>query len=236
MSPCGNGAPLIVAPPHIPEGEGFIYAYGDDILKTRVSFARRLIETHKEAGALVAGVQAVPWEEVSRYGVVGGYQMKDVIEKPSREEAKSNLAMFGRFLLSTEVIQILSEIPLGKSNELLADRRGARIHTPRRPRQCPTSDRRRMADHRRPDQLPEDHDRIGRTIKIPLEREMRRIDAPFNDCRLIRFDVAVRTRFRPSELWVAFNRLDYSHDQPVTCRIAGCYKPAVRRAACASAR
>ena len=58
-----------------------------------------------------------------RYGVVefkdgGGREMRDVVEKPAREEAKSNLAMFGRFLLSTDVIQILSEIPLGKSNEL----------------------------------------------------------------------------------------------------------------------
>src|SRR5262249_1410014 len=65
----------------------------------------------------------------------GGYEMKDMIEKPPREEAKSNLAVFGRFLLSTEVIQILSEIPLGKSNELwLTDavreyiRRGGRVH------------------------------------------------------------------------------------------------------------
>ncbi|HEX5081958.1 MAG TPA: sugar phosphate nucleotidyltransferase [Blastocatellia bacterium] len=138
--PYGNGTPLLVARPHIPQGEGFIYAYGDDILKTKVSFAKRLVETHQATGALVAGVQEVPWEDVSRYGVVeleegGGYGMKDVIEKPSREEAKSNLAMFGRFLLSTEVIQILSEIPLGKSNELwLTDsvreyiRRGGRVN------------------------------------------------------------------------------------------------------------
>jgi UTP--glucose-1-phosphate uridylyltransferase len=137
--PYGNGTPLLVARPHIPEGEGFIYAYGDDILKTKVSFARRLVETHHATGALVAGVQEVPWEDVSRYGVVelkegGGYEMRDVVEKPSREEAKSNLAMFGRFLLSTNVIRILSEIPLGKSNELwLTDavrehiRRGGRV-------------------------------------------------------------------------------------------------------------
>jgi UTP--glucose-1-phosphate uridylyltransferase len=137
--PYGNGTPLLVARPHVPDGEGFIYAYGDDILKTRVSFARRLVETHQATGALVAGVQEVPWEDVSRYGVVelkegGGYEMRDVVEKPSREEAKSNLAMFGRFLLSTDVIRILSEIPLGKSNELwLTDavrehiRRGGRV-------------------------------------------------------------------------------------------------------------
>ena len=60
--------------------------------------------------------------------------MRSSVEKPSREEAKSNLAMFGRFLLSTDVIRILSEIPLGKSNELwLTDavrehiRRGGRV-------------------------------------------------------------------------------------------------------------
>jgi UTP--glucose-1-phosphate uridylyltransferase len=138
--PYGNGTPLIVARPHIPEGEGFIYSYGDDILKTRKPFARQLIETHNRAGALVAGVQEVPWEDVVRYGIVEfkegaeDYLMADVVEKPPRQEAKSNLAMFGRFLLSTEVIQILSEIPLGKSNELwLTDavreyiRRGGRV-------------------------------------------------------------------------------------------------------------
>jgi UTP--glucose-1-phosphate uridylyltransferase len=137
--PYGNGTPLMVARPHIPAGEGFIYAYGDDILKTRVSFAKQLVETHNQTNALVVGTQEVAWEDVVRYGIVefkegGGYEMKDVVEKPPREEAKSNLAMFGRFLLSTDVIQILSEIPLGKSNELwLTDavreyvRRGGRV-------------------------------------------------------------------------------------------------------------
>jgi UTP--glucose-1-phosphate uridylyltransferase len=138
--PYGNGTPLRVASRHIPEGEGFIYSYGDDILKTAMPFARQLIDTQNRTDALVAGVQEVPWEDVVRYGVVEFKdgttinEMKDVVEKPSREEAKSNLAMFGRFLLSHDVIQILNEIPLGKSNELwLTDsvreyiRRGGRV-------------------------------------------------------------------------------------------------------------
>src|SRR5215510_1202623 len=121
--PYGNGTPLMVARPHIPAGDGFIYAYGDDILKTRTPFAKQLVDTHQATNALVVGTQEVPWEDVVRYGIVefkdgGGREMRDVVEKPAREEAKSNLAMFGRFLLSTDVIQILSEIPLGKSNEL----------------------------------------------------------------------------------------------------------------------
>lgn len=137
--PYGNGTPLLVARDHIPAGEGFIYSYGDDILKTKKSFAQQLIELHNQTGALVVGVQPVAWEDVVRYGVVEIVEgttnvMKDVVEKPPRAEAKSNLAMFGRFLLSHDVIQILSEIPLGKANELwLTDavreyvRRGGRV-------------------------------------------------------------------------------------------------------------
>jgi UTP--glucose-1-phosphate uridylyltransferase len=137
--PYGNGTPLLVARAHIPAGEGFLYAYGDDILKTRTPFAKQLVDLHNQTGALVVGVQEVAWEDVVRYGVVefkegSDREMKDVVEKPAREEAKSNLAMFGRFLLSTDVIQILGEIPLGKSNELwLTDavreyvRRGGRV-------------------------------------------------------------------------------------------------------------
>lgn len=123
VGPYGNGTPLLVASHYLPEGEGFIYSYGDDILKTARPFAQQLIDLHRETGSLVVGTQAVPWEDVVRYGVVefkegSDREMKDVVEKPSRAEAKSNLVMFGRFLLSGEIVQILREIPLGKSNEL----------------------------------------------------------------------------------------------------------------------
>ena len=122
--PYGNGTPLLVARPHIPEGSGFIYSYGDDIIKSKRPFASQLLEKLKQTGGLVVGTQVVAWEDVSRYGIAeikegsDTNEMSDVVEKPAREDAKSNLAMFGRFLLSTDVIQILSEIPLGKSNEL----------------------------------------------------------------------------------------------------------------------
>lgn len=140
--PYGNGTPLIVARPLIPRDEGFIYAYGDDLIKSSTPFARRLIEKHKQTGALVVGTQEVPCEDVVRYGIAqvregsAGGELDDVVEKPSREEARSNLAMFGRFLLSDAVIQILTEIPRGKGNELwLTDavreylRRGGRVVT-----------------------------------------------------------------------------------------------------------
>lgn len=140
--PYGNGTPLIVARSLIPRDEGFIYAYGDDLIKSAAPFTRRLIEKHQQTGALVVGTQEVPWEDVVRYGIAQikegstGGELEDVVEKPSRKEARSNLAMFGRFLLSESVIQILTEIPRGKAGELwLTDaireylRRGGRVVT-----------------------------------------------------------------------------------------------------------
>jgi UTP--glucose-1-phosphate uridylyltransferase len=138
--PYGNGTPLLVAGPHLSEGEHFIYSYGDDIIKSEEPFTRRLIDRYKQSGFLAVGTQPVPWEDVVRYGIVQlkegttQHEVSDVVEKPSREEARSNLVMFGRFLLSTDILQILREIPLGKSNELwLTDavreyiRRGGRV-------------------------------------------------------------------------------------------------------------
>ena len=138
--PYGNGTPLLVARKHIPEDQGFIYAYGDDIIKANTPFAAKLIETHNQTGALVVGTQEVPWEDVELYGMAqikpdsAIRELEDVVEKPSKEAARSNLAMFGRFLLSHDVIQLLTEIPRGKAGELwLTDavreyiRRGGRV-------------------------------------------------------------------------------------------------------------
>jgi len=122
--PYGNGTPLLVAAPFIPKSEGVIYAYGDDLIKSKMPFARKLIEKHERTGAVVVGTQEVPWKDVVRYGIAQiksgseERELDDVVEKPSREEAQSNLAMFGRFLLSQEVIYILAEIPKGKAGEL----------------------------------------------------------------------------------------------------------------------
>ena len=138
--PYGNGTPLIVARNHIPRDDGFIYAYGDDLIKSETPFTRRLIEKHNATGALVVGTQEVAWEDVVRYGIAQvkpdavENELEDVVEKPSREAARSNLAMFGRFLLSDAVTQILTEIPRGQADELwLTDavreyiRRGGRV-------------------------------------------------------------------------------------------------------------
>ena len=119
---------------------------------------------HQANGAaLVVGTQEVPWEEVMRYGIVqlkagsADLEMEDVVEKPSREEAKSNLSTFGRFLLSPEIIRILKEIPLGKSNELwLTD--AVREYVRRDPRKEQTVD--------------DEQDRLCRRIRLWQSRSV----------------------------------------------------------------
>jgi UTP--glucose-1-phosphate uridylyltransferase len=136
----GNGTPLIVASQHLNPEEPFIYAYGDDLIKSQIPFTKSLIERHVSTGALVLGVQEVPWDEVSLYGIAqlkaesNERELDDIVEKPGRAEARSNLAVFGRFLLSYDVIRVMKETPPGKGGELwLTDalrghlKRGGRI-------------------------------------------------------------------------------------------------------------
>ena len=71
---------------------------------------------------MAIAVQEVPLDQVSRYGIVDidqeTMQLKKIIEKPSIEEAPSQLADFGRMILNQEIVDILKETPLGKGKEL----------------------------------------------------------------------------------------------------------------------
>jgi UTP--glucose-1-phosphate uridylyltransferase len=68
------------------------------------------------------GVQEVPRETVHRYGIVktesDSMAIKDIVEKPSAEEAPSNLADFGRMILNKDIVEVLQNTALGKDNEL----------------------------------------------------------------------------------------------------------------------
>jgi UTP--glucose-1-phosphate uridylyltransferase len=102
--------------------EPFVFVWGDDLVKSRVSFTKQMVDDFEKNGKLMIGVQEVPREEVSKYGIVklkkGTMQIQDIIEKPSVEEAPSNLADFGRMILDRNIINILKKTSLGKNNEL----------------------------------------------------------------------------------------------------------------------
>ncbi|MFA6096732.1 MAG: UTP--glucose-1-phosphate uridylyltransferase [Candidatus Paceibacterota bacterium] len=119
--PYGNGTPVLSAA-SIVEDEPFVYVWGDDLVKSKVSFTKQMIEDYDKSGALMIGVQEVPKDQVDRYGIVklkkGTMQIEDIIEKPSIEQAPSCLADFGRMILDQNVINILRKTALGKGNEL----------------------------------------------------------------------------------------------------------------------
>ena len=120
--PYGNGTPILSASNLIYQDDAFLYIWGDDLVKSKVSFTKQMIDSYLQNGHLMIGVQEVPKDEVSRYGIVklrkGSNEIEDIIEKPSIDEAPSQLADFGRMILNREIIDILREIPLGKNNEL----------------------------------------------------------------------------------------------------------------------
>ena len=119
--PYGNGTPILSAASLLND-EPFVFAWGDDLVLSKKSFTKQLIDNYHEHGAPVIGVQKVPKHLVDRYGIVklkhGTREMEHVVEKPSVEEAPSQLAQFGRMILTPEIVAILKETKLGKGNEL----------------------------------------------------------------------------------------------------------------------
>jgi UTP--glucose-1-phosphate uridylyltransferase len=119
--PYGNGTPVLTAASLLGD-EPFIYAWGDDLVKSKVSFSKQLVDDFAANGLPMIGVQRVPREDVPRYGIVslrhGTREIKDIVEKPSIDEAPSDLADFGRMIFTREVVDILQRTALGKDNEL----------------------------------------------------------------------------------------------------------------------
>lgn len=119
--PYGNGTPALSAASIVGD-EPFVFAFGDDLVKSEVSFTAQLVAEYERYGCPVIGVQRVPKEAVERYGIVrlkhGTNEIEDIVEKPSVAEAPSQLAQFGRMILTREIVAILRDTPLGKGGEL----------------------------------------------------------------------------------------------------------------------
>jgi UTP--glucose-1-phosphate uridylyltransferase len=119
--PYGNGTPVLSAASLLGD-EPFIYAWGDDLVKASVSFSKQLVDDFDAHGFPVIGVQQVPLEDVSRYGIVklrtGTREIEEIVEKPAVAEAPSQLADFGRMVLTADIVNVLKRTALGKGNEL----------------------------------------------------------------------------------------------------------------------
>ncbi len=123
--PYGNGSPLLTAKHLIQKGEAFVYMYGDDLVKAKVPATRQLIRAYnKIKPSAVLAVQEIPWAETIRYGTIKYKkgtkinQIVELLEKLPPNKAPSNMASYGRYILTDKVIKVLENTPLGKGNEL----------------------------------------------------------------------------------------------------------------------
>lgn len=105
--------------------EPFAVMLGDDVVDSNVPCLKQLIDCFNEYKTSILGVQEVPANDVSKYGIVKGmhiedrvYKVKDLIEKPKVEEAPSNVAILGRYIITPQIFKILDETKPGKSGEI----------------------------------------------------------------------------------------------------------------------
>ncbi|MDU2639192.1 MAG: UTP--glucose-1-phosphate uridylyltransferase GalU [Finegoldia magna] len=109
-------------------GEPFAILLGDDIIyntSDELPCIKQMADIYEKEETPVLGVQEVSWEDVDKYGIVNGVKTSDritevesLVEKPSREEATTNLAILGRYIVTPDIFPILHETKPGKNNEI----------------------------------------------------------------------------------------------------------------------
>lgn len=121
--PRGLGHAVMCGAPFTAD-EAFYVLLGDMLVPNK-SVLPRLREVHERTGASVIAVMPVPDEMVSRYGVIEGHEVENgawrvtgLVEKPPANEAPSNLAIFGRYLLTPKVMELLPDIRPGRGEEI----------------------------------------------------------------------------------------------------------------------
>lgn len=126
--PLGLGHAILCAQQFIGD-EPFAVLLGDDIVVSDQPAIRQMMDLYEECETEVVGVQPVAPEDVSKYGILslrpeapqnaGGVSwVQDLVEKPSVEEAPSNLAVIGRYILKPSIFPILERLAPGKGGEI----------------------------------------------------------------------------------------------------------------------
>jgi UTP--glucose-1-phosphate uridylyltransferase len=105
--------------------EPFAVLLGDDIVHADKPCLKQLIEAYEEYRTTILGVQQVMDHEVDKYGIIDGrhiedhvYKVKGLVEKPIPQEAPSNIAVLGRYIITPAIFDILKNTPPGKGGEI----------------------------------------------------------------------------------------------------------------------
>ena len=117
--PLGLGHAVLVTRELVGD-EPFAVILGDDVIDADPPAIKQLIDVFDRLGGPVLAVERVPREDISSYGVIaiepnaslgdGIYQVRDLVEKPPKEEAPSDLAIIGRYVLTPDIFPALAKI------------------------------------------------------------------------------------------------------------------------------
>ena len=123
--PLGLGHAVLCAKAFVGD-EPFVVMLGDDIMQDTVPLTKQLINDYEKTNASTLAVMKVPHEETSKYGIInpisqvepGLYDVKNFVEKPNPDDAPSDLAIIGRYLLRPEIFEILENQKPGAGGEI----------------------------------------------------------------------------------------------------------------------
>jgi UTP--glucose-1-phosphate uridylyltransferase len=123
--PLGLGHAVLMAAEHVGD-DSFAVLLGDDIIDPATPFLERMIETHERTGRPVIALMEVGPEAASLYGIANvqltdrddEFLVTDMVEKPPADEAPSNLAIIGRYVLPGRVFAVLRDTPPGRGGEI----------------------------------------------------------------------------------------------------------------------
>lgn len=115
----------ILAAQHFIGDEPFAVLLGDDVVISKQPCLGQMLDVFREYQTSILGVQTVPHEVVNKYGIIAGkqvdervYKVQDMVEKPSLEEAPSNVAVLGRYIITPEIFPFLETQDAGKGGEI----------------------------------------------------------------------------------------------------------------------
>jgi UTP--glucose-1-phosphate uridylyltransferase len=125
--PLGLGHAVLVAR-ELVGNEPFAVILGDDVIDAKPPAIKQMIDVFMEVDGPVLAVERVPRDEISSYGVIdidagarlddGVYQVRDLVEKPAREDAPSDLAIIGRYVLTPDIFPALAATKSDRTGEI----------------------------------------------------------------------------------------------------------------------
>ena len=123
--PYGNGTPILSAEPAI-DGEPFAVLWGDEFIYSNPPRLQQMIPVYEKYGGIViSGVKIENKNDLNRYGIAdielvekNIYKIKAIVEKPSPEEAPSDIATHGAYILPPEIFTALKKLSPGKGGEI----------------------------------------------------------------------------------------------------------------------